>query len=210
MVSHVVLQAGEFPSIALAERCTNELQTLIHAYAAFENSDHNPWDRQRVAPPLLAFGNRHGIVWPNDKSSQFLIRGNFEDDVEVFCVGRVVFFWADGFHLGGDTLRAVFSQLGAITTVGEGDCHILIRHEDPDTRAAELLEFLREEEDYDVPFLVLHNTPPPETAYASLTLIGPHHRVSLVFDDSGAQDGAFTALLPQLSEENPSLLRPGR
>lgn len=201
------MQAAEFPSPDLAERCEKELRALIDAYVAFEKSDPDPWGGKRVPPPLVAFGERHGVVWPNDHGSRFFIKGMFEDEAQLLRIDRMIFFWAGGFDLGGQTLRAILTRLGATTAVGEGDCHLAIRHEDPDARVGELADFLGEE-DYENQFALVAGAPSPEDAYFSITVVGPRHRARIAFDDSGVQDWAFTALLPQLSGEDPSLLRP--
>jgi hypothetical protein len=201
------MQAAEFPSVDRATRCEKELRALIDAYVRFEASDPDPWGGKRVPPPLATFGERHGVAWPNEESSRFLIKGLFKEEAQLLQVDRMVFFWAGGFDLGGDTLRAILVRLGATAAVGEGECHLTIRHDDPDARVEELADFLREE-DFDDQFEVVDGAPSPADTYFSITVIGPRHRARIAFDDSGVQDWAFTALLPQLSEEDPALLRP--
>lgn len=117
----------------------------------------------------------------------------------------MVFLWAGGFELGGDTLRAILVRLGATRAVGEGNCHIAVRNDDPDARVAELAEVLRDE-DFEDQFELVDATSSPADAYFSITVIGPHHQRRIVFDDSGVQDWAFIALLAQLSDENPALV----
>jgi hypothetical protein len=205
-VSHVVMQAAEFPSIDAAMQCEKELRSLVDDYVRFEKTDPDPWRTTRVAPPLVAFGQRHGVEWPKEEHSRFLIKGLFEDEAQLLRVDRMLFFWAGGFDLGGPTLREILRRLGASAAVGEGKCHLAIRHEDPDARAEELAEFLREE-DFEDQFSLGDATDSPAGWSFTITVIGPRHRKRLSFDDSGVQDWAFTELLPQLTDENPTLVR---
>jgi hypothetical protein len=198
------MQAAEFPTIDLAERCEEELRALIAAYVRFEATDPDPWSGTRVPPPLAAFGERHGIAWPLTPSSRFLTKGSFEEVANLLRVDRMVFFWAGGFDLGGDTLRAILTKLGATAAVGEGNCHLAIRHDDPTTRANELGSFLIEEQDCEGQFTIEDGT---ADTYFSITFIGANARARLAFDDSGVQDWAFTAALPELKGEDPRLLR---
>jgi hypothetical protein len=200
------MQAAEFPSVELAARCEHELAALVTHYTRFEATDPDPWGGDRVPPPLVAFGERHGVTWPPDKTSRFLIKGLFRDDeVQVLRVDRMVFFSAAGFELGGETLRAILLRLGARAAVGEGKCHLAIRNDDPDARVEELAEFLRDE-DFEDQFTVCDGAGAPG-AWFTLTVVGPAHRTRLAFEDSGVEDWAFVALLPQLCHEDPTLFR---
>jgi hypothetical protein len=203
-VSHVVIQAAEFPTADLAVRCEEELRRLVAEYVAFEKTDPDPWSQKRVPPPLVSFGERHGVVWPHDEASRFLIKGLFEDEVQILRLDRMVFLWAGGFDLGGDTMRKILGRLGATAAVGEGKCHLTIQHADPTARVEELAEFLREE-DYEDQFSVVNGGSARSGAYFSITVVGPNGRMRLEFDDSGVQDWAFTAVLPQLNDEAPAL-----
>jgi hypothetical protein len=205
-LSHVVMQAAEFPTTALAQRCEKELRALIDEYVRFEASDPDPWGGKSVPPPLAAFGDRHGVAWPNHESSRFLIKGLFADEAQLLLVDRMVFFWAGGFDLGGETLRAILVKLGASATTREGGSHIAIHHDDPDARVEELAEFLRAE-DFEDQFAIDDGTSSDVDACASITVVGPRHQMRVAFDDSGVQDWAFTALLPQLHDEDPTVLR---
>lgn len=204
-MSHVVMQAAEFPSVDLAAQCEKELRGLVDAYVKFEATDPDPWGGKTVPPPLVAFGARHGVDWPKDERARFLIKGSFEDEANLLRVDRMLFFWAGGFDLGGETLRTILRKLGARETVGEGACHLTIRHDDPDGRVDELAAFLNDE-DFEDQFTVGDGTPAGD-AYFSLVVVGPKHAKHVTFDDSGVQDWAFTALLPQLDGEDPSLAR---
>lgn len=155
-----------------------------------------------VPPPLAAFGTSHGIDWPNEERARFLIKGMFEDEANVLRVDRMVFFWAGGFDLGGDTLREVLRNLGARVAVGEGECPLTIRHDDPAARVAELAAFLNDE-DFEDQFTVGDGA--ADDAYFSITVVGPTATKHIAFDDSGVQDWAFVAALPQLSDEDPSV-----
>ena len=200
------MQAAEFPSADLAKRCEEELRALFEEYERFEATDPNPWATDRVAPPLAAFGERHRVIWPNDASSRFTIKGSFNEEAHLLRVDRMVFFWAAGFDLGGKTLRSILHKLGAQAVVGEGACHLEIRHDDPKARAEELAEFLCAE-DFDDQFTLTHDAPANSTEYFSITVKGRDHQSRLDFDDSGVQDWAFVALLPQLTDEDPTLVR---
>ncbi|HEY2368418.1 MAG TPA: hypothetical protein VGH87_18605 [Polyangiaceae bacterium] len=203
-MSHVVMQAAEFPSVDLAKRCETELRALIDAQIRFEAADPDPWGGKSVPAHLTAFGERHGVAWPSDEHSRFLAKGLFEDEAQLLQVDRMVFFWIPGFDLGGDTLRAILRKLGAVAAVGEGQCHLAIACDDPDARVQELTSFLVDE-DFEDQFTVLdgkHTT----HDYFSVTLEGSKHTKRIVFDDSGVQDWAFTALLPQLAGEDPKLV----
>jgi hypothetical protein len=199
-VSHVVLQAAEFPTTAAAERCETELRSLIDDYVRFEKSDPDPWGNKRVPPPLVAFGKRHGIEWPLTEASRFLIKGMFSEEAQLLRVDRMVFFWAGGFYLGGPTLRDILRRLGARAVVDNGQCHLAIRNDNPDARIEELAAFLVEE-DYEDQFTI----GPDGDGMFTLTVIGPSHRNRISFDDSGVEDWAFMAVVPQLSEEDPTL-----
>jgi hypothetical protein len=147
--------------------------------------------------------------WPTDESSRFLIKGLFKDEVQLLQVDRMVFFWAGGFDLGGATLRSILIVLGASAVVSEGACHLVVRHSDPHAHAKELADFLCEEDNEDQ-FTVGEGTISPTelpSMLFSISVIGPHSSAYLSFDDSGVQDWAFTTLLPQLSDEDPSLFR---
>lgn len=198
------MQAAEFPSLALAEECERVLRALVEAYIQFEKTDADPWGAKRVPPPLVAFGKRYGVEWPNDERSRFLVKGLFEDEAKLLRVDRMIFFWVPGFDLGGDTLRGILRGLGATAAVGEGHVHLTIKNDDPETRTTELAEFLAEEEDFDEQFTV-HAGKASQQTYFSLTVVGPASSKHLEFDDSGVQDWAFTAVLPQLFDEDPTL-----
>jgi hypothetical protein len=203
-MSHVVMQAAEFPTLALAEECERVLRALVEAYIRFEQTDADPWGTKRVPPPLVAFGQRYGVEWPNDDRARFLVKGPFEDEAKLLRVDRMIFFWVPGFDLGGDTLRAILRKLGATAAVGEGHVHLSIKHDAPKARTSELAAFLAEEEDFDEQFTVHAGKASPQT-YFSLTVVGPASSKHLEFDDSGVQDWAFTAILPQLVGEDPTL-----
>ena len=202
-MSHVVMQAAEFSSVDLAAQCEKELRALIDAYVKFETTDPDPWGGKTVPPPLAAFGKRHGIDWPNHEKARFLIKGLFKEAANLLLVDRMIFFWAGGFDLGGDTLRAILRSLGARVAVGEGKCHLTIRHEDPAARVEELAGFLNDE-DFEDQFTV--GDAAASDAYFSITVVGPKDTKHIGFDDSGVQDWAFVSVLPQLSDEDPSLM----
>jgi hypothetical protein len=202
-VSHVVMQAAEFPSVDLAVRCEEELRALVDAYVEFEATSSGPWGGKTVPPPLAAFGKAHGVDWPSDERSRFAIKGLFEEEATVLRVARVVFFWAGGFDLGGETLRAILRSLGATVVVGEGQCHLMTRHDDPTAWVEELAAFL-DDEDFEDQFTAGDGA--ASDSYFSITVVGPSDTKHLAFDDSGVQDWAFVTVLPQLGGAGPSLL----
>lgn len=194
-MAHVVLQAASFPSVEAARRAEFELRRLMEAYAAFEASDPDPWRRDRVPPPLLAFGEAHGVVWPLRDDSRFLLKGSFAEMAELLRVDHVLFFWGGGFELGGPTLRTILAKLGA--TLCTEHCALSIRANDPDARADELASFL-DDEDFEDQF---QRDEGEASALHTLTILGASESRVLTFDDSGVQDWAFVALLPQLEGE---------
>ena len=197
-MAHVVMQAAYFPTLEAAQRAEQELQQLFDAYVEFEDEDPNPWDQDRVAPPLVEFGKRHGVDWPADEDARFLLKGSFDEMATLLRVDQMVFFWGGGFDLGGATLRTILERLGASNPTDQ--CHLTVENSDPDARLAELVEFL-EVEDYEDQF----ELDPEDLDWAlhSLTIAGPNHSRTISFDDSGVQDWAFVAILPQLDGEKP-------
>jgi hypothetical protein len=203
-MSHVVMQAAEFASVDEAKRAEAELQQLIDGYVDFEATDPDPWNQDRVAPPLVAFGQRHKIEWPQTQASRFLLKGSFEEEINLLHVDRMVFFWGGGFDLGGETLRTILGRMGA-TRCAES-VHLVVGTPTPDKRLAELTGFLVDE-DYEDQFDVASDAEALKDALFSVTLENGDDRKHLVFDDSGVQDWAFVSLLPQLDGEDPRLLR---
>lgn len=63
-MTHVVMQASEWRSTEDAIRAEAELRSLFDAYARFEREDPSPWAQDRVPPPLVEFGRKHGVEWP--------------------------------------------------------------------------------------------------------------------------------------------------
>jgi hypothetical protein len=99
--------------------------------------------------------------------------------------------------------------LGAGAAAPKNSCHVVILDTDPHARAKQLADFLVEE-DYEDQFTAGEGTFSPTelpNMLFSISVIGPHSSAHLSFDDSGVQDWAFTTLLPQLSDKDPSLLR---
>jgi hypothetical protein len=201
-MSHVVMQAAEHRTIQDAQRCEAVLRGLFDDFVRFQKEDPSPWRTDRVPPPLVAFGKRHGVEWPHDDASRFLVKGSFAEEAQLLRIDRMVFFWAGGFELGGATLLGILTGLGA--TAVASDCHLSIKNADPDARVAELATFL-DENDFQDQYAVDDGTGSLESKLFSLTVVGPAHRKRLMFDDSGVQDWAFAELLPQLDGEDPSL-----
>lgn len=199
-MAHVVMQAAEFPSVEHARRCAKELETLVAEYAKFEKESAHDWPRKSAAPPLIAFGRRHGVRWPDGEEASIRVKGQIAEEANVLQVDRMVFFWIPGFELGGEPMREAFRRLGALDTGCNGNCNLEIKAADPDARVEELFDFLNEE-DYEDQMNVRTGDEPVEKMYFSLTVTGPDKRVILEFDDSGVQDWAFVAMLPQLSDE---------
>ena len=195
-MSHVVMHAASFTTLAAARRAEAELRRLTRAYIAFEAEDPDPWRDDRVAPPLVDFGRTHGIDWPHRQDARFLLKGSFADSAEVLLVDRLVFFWGGGFELGGPALRAVLVRLGATVTTDR--CDVSIRTPHADARVRELADFLVDE-DFEGQFRL--DDDGDATPLHRLTLVGPAARRVFTFDDSGVQDWAFVALLPQLDGE---------
>lgn len=199
------MQAFEFGTIERAAVAEAALQQLFADYVAFEKAAKDPWSRDVAPPPLVAFGQRHGVEWPRDTASRFLLKGLFADSAELLRVDRIVFAWGGGFDLGGAWLQAVLRAMGA--SVCASAPQLVVRCGDPDARLAELTEFLAEEEDYADQFSVAREEGALDDALFSITLARDAERRYLMFDDSGVQDWAFVAVLPQLDGEDPSLRR---
>ncbi len=134
---------------------------------------------------------------------RFLVRGPFDDAAHFLRVDRIVFFWGDGFELGGVTLAEVARKAGAVRT--SSACALCVPCEDPATRAAALGAFLDEEDHTDRYTLESGVGALSEDALFSITFGDGDDAVRLVFDGGGRQDWAFVAALPQLDGEDPRL-----
>ncbi|WP_437981685.1 hypothetical protein [Sorangium sp. So ce117] len=94
-------------------------------------------------------------------------------------------------------------------TAGLGAVHstdaprLVVRVGDPQDRAAASAEFLVEE-DYEEPFTTTDDAV-LDRALFTITFERDGDRVHLTFEDSGGQDWAFVAMLPQLSGDDPTL-----
>ena len=99
-------------------------------------------------------------------------------------------------ELGGPALRAVLVRQGATVTTDR--CDVSIRTPHADARVRELADFLVDE-DFEGQFRL--DDDGDATPLHRLTLVGPAARRVFTFDDSGVQDWAFVALLPQLDGE---------
>jgi hypothetical protein len=206
-MSHVVMQAAQFATIDAAKRAEDELQRMLADYAAWEKHAEQPWSSDAVPPPLVELGQRHGVAWPGDKHSRFLLKGMADEAASVLQVDRLVFFWGGGFDLGGEWLRAVMRRMGA--EVCTGAPFIVVGCGDPEGRAAEAGEFLNAE-DYEDQFSVSTDDGELDHALFAITFANDAARAHLVFDDSGVQDWAFVAMLPQLDGDAPALRPPTR
>ena len=197
-MGNMIMQAAEAGSIADAERIERALTELLAAYVAFERSHAAPWDPATILAPLVAFGEQHGVAWPDHRDARFLLKGAFADVAHVLRVDRLVFFWGGGFDLGGEWLREVLAKIGAITCTDRP--LVSVRCDDPDARIEELSRFLIDE-DFEDQFAL--DAPNHEALFTVTLVNGDRHR-TLVFDHSGVQDQAFVSLLPQLDGEDPT------
>lgn len=201
------MQAAECASVEDAARIEAELEQLCAAYLAYERAAKNPWSPDAIPEPLVAFGERHGVPWPREqRDARFLLKGTFDDAAELLRVDRMVFFWGGGFDLGGPWLREILVRLGARATTTAP--RLVVACADPAARAEELATFLVEE-DHEDQFTVSSDDADLDDASFSITLVHGDTRRHLLFDDSGVQDWAFVALLPQLDGEDPSLAAEG-
>jgi len=201
-MSHVVMQASEWTSIDDAIRCESELRALVDAYVKFEREDPSPWARDRVAKPLIEFGRKHGVAWPLEDDARFLLKGGVEESAGLLRVDRMVFFWGGGFDLGGETLRGILRAMGAIRVAEQ--CFIVVKAADPDARVRELASFLDDEE-YAGQYAIDDGVGEAPHALHTVTFVSGARRKRLLFDDSGVEDWAFVAIVPQLDGEDPSL-----
>ena len=201
------MQAAECASVEDAARIEAVLEQLCAAYLAYERTAESPWSPDAVPEPLVAFGERHGIPWPRGRQdARFLLKGMFDDATALLRIDRMVFFWGGGFDLGGPWLREILVRLGARATTDAP--HLVIACADPVARADELAAFLVEE-DYEDQHTLSSDDADLDRALFSVTLVHGDTRRHLVFDDSGVEDWAFVALLPQLDGEDPSLAARG-
>jgi hypothetical protein len=210
-MSRVVLQAAEFASNEACARAEAEIRSLIEAYASFERSDPDPWSQDRPPPaPLVEFGRRHDVEWPSSKDGRFFLREPIAEAAQVLAVGRMLFFWAPGFALGGPALRRCLQRIGAVAVAGcggdgdDGRVDLVIRAASATARLEELAEFL-DAEDYEDQYEVVDDPEALELALFTITADDGQARSTMVFDDSGVQDWAFVAALPQLDGDEPRL-----
>lgn len=197
-MSHVVMQAAEFPNIEAAGAAMARLEAFYSKYVEFEATDPNPWSWDAVPDVLTRFGNEFGVDWPHTKTARFMLKGAFRDTAELLCVGRLVFFWGGGFEMGGDTFRAVLAKMGATKTAEF--CELVIHNDDPDGLIEAWVESL-EADDFEDQFTL----DPEEDGdwLHTITVKGPTGERLVAFDDSGVSDWAFTSLLPQLVDLDP-------
>jgi hypothetical protein len=220
-MAHVVLHCAEFRTSDAASSAAGALATLKAEYARHESSvalqsSRAPYGDSRtpelIPPPLVAFGERHGFVWPS--SCGFLIKG-FADEIEIVAVDRLVFFYVGGFELGSEAIATYFAGSGAVRYAYDR-CQLVMRVADPVARARELAAFLVDE-DYEDQFTLRIDGQVEGSDEAqsdgevepyflfTLILTNAEHTCVLGFDDSGVQDWAFVSLLYQLSGMDPSL-----
>jgi hypothetical protein len=208
-MAHVVLHCAEYPTSEAAELAGAGLQRLKDEYIAYERSvGHRREPDGVVAPPLVAFGQRHGFAWP--ASGRFEIEGG-ADEIEVSVVDRLVFFHVGGFELGGEAIETYFARSGAIRCASER-AHLVMRSAEPVASARELAAFLGDE-DYEEQFTLLVDGAVELRPFHdeqidflyTVTLADAEHACVLGFDDSGVQDWAFVAMLYQLCGMDPSL-----
>lgn len=220
-MAHVVLHCAEYPSCDAANLAAEALQKLKEDYERYEpsvalQSSRAPYgdstSPDTIPPPLVAFGERHGFVWPS--SCGFLIKG-LADEIQIVAVDRLVFFYVGGFELGGRALETYFVGSGAVRYASDG-VHLVMQLPEAVARARELAAFLVDE-DYEDQFTLridgaVEGRPADEDATEdshflfTVTLTNAEHTCVLGFDDSGVQDWAFVSLLYQLSGMNPTLL----
>lgn len=201
----VVMQVADFDDVETAKAWEAELASLCQAYIRFEQTDPAPWSMEKVPPPLAEFASRRGASWPLTEDSRVLLKGSFEDAVELLRVDRSVFFWGNGFELGGETLAEFAQKAGAIRVSVYSPHNLRVRTANAASRAAELAAFLDEEDHaghYSVQPL---DAPLPEYTLFSIALEDAGGGMRLVFDGSGQQDWAFVTVLPQLDGEDPRL-----
>lgn len=199
------MQVAAFADVASAQAWEAELERLREAYVRFERTDAAPWSMEKVPPPLEAFAARRGQTWPLTESARFLVKGSFEDAVELLRIDRVVVLWGNGFELGGATLAGLARKDGATRTAESGTCHLRVRTESATARAAELAAFLDDEDHAGHYTLQPLDAPLPPYTLFSVAIEDAKGGQRFVFDGSGMQDWAFVALLPQLDGEDPML-----
>lgn len=193
-MAHVVLHCAEFPSSEKAIAAAAELETLKAALVAWEVGNFS--DGKNVPMPCLEFAERRAFEWP---PNAVVLLEHPASEIEVVQVDALVFFYGGGFDLGGAGTARFFEYAGATRCATSG--HLVIDAQDPVALTRELASFL-DEEDFADQYRVFEGKPPAPLMH-SITLTGPGGPRVLGFDDSGVQDWAFVALLPQLDGSRP-------
>jgi hypothetical protein len=221
-MAHVVFHCAEYPSSDAANAAADALTKLKEDYARHESSvalqsSRAPYGDSTkpgvIPPPLVAFGERHGFVWPS--SCGFSIKG-LADEIEIVAVDRLVFFYVGGFELGGSAIETYFARSGAVR-YASNHCHLVMGSAEAVERARELAAFLVDEDFEDQFTLRIDGKVEGRSGDAdddeegdenfpfAVTLTNAEHTCVLGFDDSGVQDWAFVSLLYQLADMDPSL-----
>jgi len=200
-MAHVVMQCAQLPTAAAAESVAQALARLIDEYSAWEDAaGASAWDEGPLPPPLHAFADRHGFVWPD--GARNLLEGMAGEVLQVAAIDELVFFWGGGFEVGGAGIERFFAAVGAVAQAT--CCHLKVRSESPAALVESLARFL-DDEDYEEQYSVQPLADADlGTLLHSVTIEGPEP-VVLGFDDSGVQDWAFTAVLHQLAGMHPRL-----
>ncbi len=205
-MAHVVLHCAEFESESAAGVAAAGLDEFRAATIAYERQLGGP--AEPPDPPLVEFAKAHGFALHG--ACEVLVKGPAEDTMQVLQVDRLVFFYAGGFDLGGDAIETYFSLAGA-SHYSRDTAQLVVASENPQASARSLASFLDDEEYAEQYYLAeaeaeVYADPTPfsvrfETADTSLA-------TAVIFDDSGVQDWAFIACLPQLHGQAPRLAAP--
>lgn len=209
-MAHVVLHCAEYRSSEAANLAGEELEKLKEDYLRYEpsvalQSSRPPYgdnaSPDTIPPPLVAFGERHGFVWPS--SCGFLIKG-FADQIQIAVVDRLVFFHVGGFELGGEAMATYFRASGAIRCASDA-AHLVMQSTQAVAQARELAAFLVDEDYEDQFTLRVDGDEDGDDFLFELTLSDAEHTCVLGFTDAGVQDWAFVSLLYQLLGSDPTL-----
>ncbi len=201
-MSHVILHCAEFDSEAAARAVEAALVGFCAAYAVYEREVHGRGlVPDQPSPPLIEFARAQGFTLRGEGA--LLIKGLAQDELKVVRIDRLVCFYAGGFELGGDGIEAYFAHAQA-RRYARDEAHLVVASEDPEASARALAGFL-EDEDFEDQYVLAEAGEGPRDGVFSVRFERGETAWTLSFDDSGVQDWAFIACLPQLDGESPSL-----
>lgn len=201
----LAFHCAEFADEATAAEAARALLEFRSMFTQFEESMLQEGRIQALdetPAPLTAFAAKHGFDVPG--VCEVLLKGSASDVMEVLHVNKVVFFYASAFDLGGKAIELFFRRAKAVKYSRNAAC-IVIESHSPEESAESLASFLNEE-DFEGQYTLVHSDAARVSATGySIRLANSESSSTLCFDDSGVQDWALAACLPQLDGESPRL-----